>query len=156
VTIAIRPSCGCGITGFIRLILAAPKAKYFLSEGWTSPARGCRLICPSGKSPTKKESSLSPEPRRCVRLQIIARGKAAACVPLSQQLDSRSTCDSVRFQTHGQARVYFSPAFVDRLPGKRGLSRTDYIITGKCKRPHAENARGKYSNITFLKAHGQT
>jgi hypothetical protein len=88
-------------------------------------------------------------------LQIIARGKAAACVPLSQQLDSRSTCDSVRFQTHGQARVYFSPAFVDRLPGKRGLSRTDYFITGNA-RDRMLNARGKYSNITFLKAHGQT
>src|SRR6202789_815384 len=50
VTTAKRPSGRGGVAGVIRLILAAPTAEYFLSEDWTPPARGCRLICPTGKS----------------------------------------------------------------------------------------------------------
>jgi hypothetical protein len=46
VTIAIRPSCECGIAEVVNLIWVFRKAIYFSREGWT----GIRNRCPSGKS----------------------------------------------------------------------------------------------------------
>src|SRR3984893_15742086 len=47
VTIASRPSVRRD-GGFLKLILAKPKAEYFSPQGWTFILPNARLICPAG------------------------------------------------------------------------------------------------------------
>jgi len=62
VTIAKRPSDGCGTTIPLLLFLPTCEAKYFSLEGWT----GISLICPSGKSDVSAALSLrSAEATHC-------------------------------------------------------------------------------------------
>jgi hypothetical protein len=57
VTIAIRPSCGCGMTGNKQVICLRSEPKYFCVRGWTLSRRFARRA----KSASPRSAFLSPD-----------------------------------------------------------------------------------------------
>jgi hypothetical protein len=71
VTIAIRPSSGCGMAGILQLILLARKAKNFLAHDWTTQITLRRLVnsafwrnrgARGSQAPSSRGASATSEP----------------------------------------------------------------------------------------------
>jgi len=99
VTIAIRPSCGCGITMDVEVIWVRSEPEYFCKRGWT----GMSVICPTGQRNQRsgtfarsrsRSSNAAGNPGTNYGGRILCRGRPASqgLIPMRHSRGEQAEC----------------------------------------------------------------